>query len=225
MPSSQTSPLSLRDLRRKSLIQKLEKRPEVEMLQYGNITLIHKKLDSWIDSKPDLETFTCWTDDHQMMKLEHDHLKCRKQRLSKQRGKLARSWSGNIHLIQRDSMIDIAPKAATMASFKKRTKPRRVSSHEAVLKQNAVRPKDVLLDGDIQAVRKATLEKKLSTRPMLPNAQDYQEELLNEIKLRQSRQPQKSINAKPCPSRIVRRHMSLDRAISPPRALIMPQSA
>lgn len=223
MPTNQPSPLSLREIRCKGFIQKLENRPVVEMLQYGNVTLIHKKLDSWIDSKPDLEAYTCWTEDHQMLKLEHDHLKCRKQRLSKKRGKLERSWSGNIQLIQRDSMIDMLPKAAALQQVgKKRSKPRRVGTDDNSVVRHTVRAKDVLLDGDIQSVRKVILEKKLCNRPMLPNAQEYQEALYS--KLRELQDPKPIAKAKPAPTRMVRRHLSADRVVRRPRVL-MPQSA
>ena len=82
-------------------------------------------------------------------------------------------------------MIDALPKSALAVSHeasKKRVKPRRVSSHRHLVDPHTVHPKDVLLDGDIQTVRKMLLEQKLSSRPMLPNAQDYQEGLYTELK-------------------------------------------
>jgi hypothetical protein len=174
----------LGNLRRSFLRHHLEQRPMVEMLQYGSVTLIHNKLDSWIDEKPASHNFSVLpVTSHDgttgvIVKLDdasHDHLSRRVMSLSKRRSKLARSWSGNIGLIQKDSLIDILPSKQLDhptdgdeghhdgtgrygSSKQRRSKPRRVSGHG-----------NVLLDGGNQAVRKAILESKLSQRPLLAN--------------------------------------------------------
>lgn len=281
----------LRAVRSRSFIQKLENRPEVELLQYGTVTLIHKKLDSWIDGAkpPELYHHYSWKHNsasgsaaaagEDVMTLDDsdcDHLMRRVQKLTKQRGRLARSWSGNINMIQRDSMIDAAPHGnwcraqnsnPTVVKKTHRTKPRRFSGdganhlfqkqsstrscgsctsstsgthdltvspdhsnsssteepQDAHIAHCGIRVKDVLLDNDIQTVRKVVLEKKLWSRPVIPDPDVLGEGLVQEI-LKRKDELQKEVppyhkavttGSSPIPTR--RHKKFLDHSSSPRR--------
>ncbi|CAB9496622.1 expressed unknown protein [Seminavis robusta] len=170
----------LRTLRR-SFVQEDQKPLLDIMLQYGNLSLTDRKLDSWIDSaapqphhiRVHKDKDTCVLDDS-----SSDHLSRRVSCLSKRRNRLSRSWSGNICMIQQDSLIDVLPKAAgDVTGRHKRSKPRRASGDAATLiamrRGRNPRPKDVLVEGDLQTVRKVVLEKKLLRRPLIPNYMKY----------------------------------------------------
>lgn len=237
MPSNQRSPSphSLREVRCNFVQHKLEALSALDILQYGTVTLIDKKLDSWIDGKPELASYT-WTEDHQMLKLDHDHLQCRKERLAKQRSKLQRSWSGNISMIQRDSLIDVLPKTTSdvTGQHNKRTKPRRISSDDHIVLRSDVKSMDAMeADGDIQTVRKVVLERKLANRPLLPQPQtEYREEgLFRELRSLQQTplKPRFTVNknaltSKQAPQRIVYRVHSLNGPRQQPVSFV-PQSA
>ena len=125
-------PNKLRELRRTFSHSKCGTDAQnMELLHYGTVTLIHKKLDSWIDSKPpDLHNkFTCQNDVFTVEDSKSDHKQQRVDRLAKSRGRLARTWSGSMHRLPRGvsptatSLIDSHPKK-TPVSTEKRTKPR-----------------------------------------------------------------------------------------------------
>lgn len=162
----------------------------VELLHYGTVTLIHKKLDSWIDSKPpDLHNkFTCQDDVLTVEDSKSDHKQQRLDRMTK-KGRLARTWSGSMTRLPRNaspsttSLIDSHPKKVPFTQDK-RTKPRRISGDgRPACSHNSIGAKELLVDKDIRCVCKVVLENKLLGRPLIPDCVDHKSEgLVAEIK-------------------------------------------
>ena len=216
----------LRQLRRSFSQSKCTAEAEtMELLHYGSVTLIHKKLDSWIDSKPpDLHNkFTCQDDVFTVEDSKSDHKQQRVDRMTKKKGRLARTWSGSMCRLPRSaspsatSLIDSHPNKAPVTD-EKRTKPRRISGDGGpCCRNNSIDAKEVLVDKDVQCVCKVILESKLLGRPLIPDCADHQSEgLVAEIK--QCKHCQKVIPfykavttaGKPSFRRVVRRTKSFD---------------
>lgn len=173
---------------KRCLSKKLKERKPVSFMQYGSITLIDTvadhKLDSQIDGYPAIRPASSW-DQNDVPTVDdddHEHFQKRVHSLRRNLSKKMKNRPKNLHLerfgditlINRDSLIESLPQKTSAALGPKRTKPRKYRNNtRSFQRADSFRAKEILLDGDIQSIRKCVLERKLQMRPrVVDNVED-----------------------------------------------------